>query len=122
MDMGLANCWGCPVTLGSVLGQLVLTLVVVGLGLWLLGTRFAALRALGAIVAIIGFAFALMFTFTVPNWGIINPFSGSLSLFNRTASRSFYFTFDLAIIVALVWSSRREANNPLGKRGARVPN
>src|SRR5438067_2260998 len=53
MDITIENCSDCPITLVSVFGGLVLTAGVVTLGLWLLRTRFAAMRALGVVTAVI---------------------------------------------------------------------
>jgi high-affinity Fe2+/Pb2+ permease len=77
------------------------------------------MRALGVITAVIALAFSLMFTFTIPQWGIINPFATHLSVFNRTASFTLYFIFDGAVLLALVWSSRRQARHPLKRREGR---
>jgi hypothetical protein len=119
MDMTAGSCWDCPITLVSVFGHLVLTTAVVMLGLWFLRSRFATLRALGVVTAVIGFVLALMFTFTVPRWGIINPFTSQLSVFSRGATFTLYFLFDAAVLVALVWSSRWEARHPLERRESR---
>src|SRR4051794_6982837 len=45
MDMSLANCWDCPVSLLSVVGQLVTIALLIAIGFWLLSTRLSALRA-----------------------------------------------------------------------------
>jgi drug/metabolite transporter (DMT)-like permease len=107
MDMSLENCWDCPVTLASAVGYLAVLSVLILLGLWLLRRTHASLRALGVIIAFVGVALSLMFTFTVPNWGVINPFAGHLALFSRAASHTLYFTFDAAVLVALAFSFKR---------------
>lgn len=104
MDMSLTNCWDCPVTLATVAGGLTLIATLIGLGLWLsTKTHFAALRSIGVAVAVLAFAVALGFTFTVPNWGIINPFATRFSVFSRPVARTIYFTFDAAALLAFVF-------------------
>jgi hypothetical protein len=100
MDMSFANCWDCPVSLLSVVGQLVTIALLIAIGFWLLSTRLSALRAVGMIIAVLSYIIALTFAFKVPNWGIINPFADRFAIFSRLIARTIYFTFDVAVLLA----------------------
>jgi len=105
MEMSFGNCMDCPITLLSVFGQLVAIALMIALGFWLLSARFAALRAAGVFVAVIGFLFALGFTLKVPNWGIINPFADRFAVFSRLTVLMIYGAFDGAVLLAFTLGS-----------------
>ncbi|HXA16438.1 MAG TPA: hypothetical protein VN380_05570 [Thermoanaerobaculia bacterium] len=116
MDMSLTNCWDCPVTLGSVIGYLIGIAAAVAFSLWLLSLRFLVVRILGVFMVVVSCLLALGLTFTVPRWGIINPFAEGFAGFQRGTAYTIYIAFDLAILGALVWWSafrtRRKVEPP----------
>lgn len=106
MDMSLANCWDCPVTLASVVGYQIAIAAAIAVGLWLFTSRKPVLRGLGMILVVLSIVLALAFTSAVPRWGIVNPFASRYEVFSRTVTRSIYFGYDALLILALVLVTR----------------
>jgi hypothetical protein len=120
MNANLTNCYDCPVTLLSIIGLA----GVLALACQLMTVRFAPLRALGAIVGVVGFLCLLAMTFKVPQWGIVNPFVREFALFKRSTDFAIFFMLDAAFFAVLIWSlrsyARRVRNTKLALEAAKL--
>ena len=106
----LSSCWDCPISLSEVLGQVVVLILLVAIGLYWSGKPGKVLPLIGTALLGLMLLFPLMFASTVPRWGVIRSDAPPVS-YDPELIRAFYLSVGgaEAVVIWLVVPKRRKA-------------
>jgi hypothetical protein len=115
VQFDLRSCWDCALSQGAVLTQVVFLCLVCLLGLYLCSKGGNVLPVIGGALLIFALVVPVMYSATVPNWGVIKSRSPQ-TFYARSTVRTFFIAIALIEGSAVLWwyrHRRRPPNTPL---------
>lgn len=106
----LSSCWDCPISLSEVVGQVIVLILLVAIGLYWSGKPGKFLPLIGTALLALMLLVPLMFASTVPRWGVIRS-DAPPALYDPGLIRAFYLSVEgvEAVVIWFVVRKRRKA-------------